>query len=366
MYKTNIENKVNEILDENIKRMVLSDYESKPAPTQASSNFITNKEQGDWAERLLLNAINTLFSDIIAVKYGKSDDLIAGDESFNEFYESYQEELATIGKRPDILIFQKSDYNKKFGQDISYYPHDEIDSYVEKAIAGIEVRSSAFLVGKYNQYNELERVKLQEEIDSLRCEVLSYENLVEESNQSSKKYFDYLRVMDKDNLSDFPRRPQSKLFSDEQISKMIELKSKITKIRQRDTLSITPKIEDLQVVYRWIQKYNVPHFYVQVFFDRIYGISFEEILDLLGKESKEYSLEKDTKNQGKTTVKINVNNASFLSDTIEEPEYVAKRKELSRGRLLFYTEFRNGVAILKKAETESLLKYKEGNNGEKN
>lgn len=26
MYKTNIENKVNEILDENIKRMVLSDY----------------------------------------------------------------------------------------------------------------------------------------------------------------------------------------------------------------------------------------------------------------------------------------------------------------------------------------------------
>lgn len=66
---------------------------------------------------------------------------------------------------------------------------------------------------------------------------------------------------------------------------MIELKSKITKIRQRDTLSITPKVEDLQVVYRWIQKYNVPHFYVQVFFDRIYGISFEEILDLLGKES---------------------------------------------------------------------------------
>ena len=28
-------------------------------PTQASSNFITNKEQGDWAENLIVRAINT-------------------------------------------------------------------------------------------------------------------------------------------------------------------------------------------------------------------------------------------------------------------------------------------------------------------
>lgn len=27
-------------------------------PTQASSNFITNKEQGDWAENLVFQAIN--------------------------------------------------------------------------------------------------------------------------------------------------------------------------------------------------------------------------------------------------------------------------------------------------------------------
>ena len=27
-------------------------------PTQASSNFITNKEQGDWAENLVTRAIN--------------------------------------------------------------------------------------------------------------------------------------------------------------------------------------------------------------------------------------------------------------------------------------------------------------------
>ncbi len=49
-------------------------------PTQASSNFITNKEQGDWAENLVNRAINETSKNFVAVKYGKSDDLIAGDE----------------------------------------------------------------------------------------------------------------------------------------------------------------------------------------------------------------------------------------------------------------------------------------------
>ena len=42
-------------------------------PTQASSNFITNKEQGDWAENLITRAINETSKNFVAVKYGKSD-----------------------------------------------------------------------------------------------------------------------------------------------------------------------------------------------------------------------------------------------------------------------------------------------------
>jgi AccI restriction endonuclease len=48
-------------------------------PTQASSNFITNKEQGDWAENLVTRAINDTSIHFVAVKYGKSDDLVAGE-----------------------------------------------------------------------------------------------------------------------------------------------------------------------------------------------------------------------------------------------------------------------------------------------
>lgn len=59
-------------------------------PTQASSNFITNKEQGDWAEKLLFRAINETSRNYVAVKYGKSDDLVAGEEGFETFFKSFK------------------------------------------------------------------------------------------------------------------------------------------------------------------------------------------------------------------------------------------------------------------------------------
>lgn len=112
-------------------------------PSMASSEFITNKQQGDWAEELLFNAINESSKNYVAVRYGRSDDIVAGDEGFKEFYEKYQDELCSIGKRPDLLIFSKTDFREDYGLDISC--KQDIDEYVRKAIAGIEVRSSAFL-----------------------------------------------------------------------------------------------------------------------------------------------------------------------------------------------------------------------------
>ena len=45
-----------------------------------------------------------------------------------------------------------------------------------------------------------------------------------------------------------------------------ELKEHITILHKRDYLSITPKMEDIALVNRWIQNYDVKHFYLQVFF----------------------------------------------------------------------------------------------------
>ena len=68
---------------------------------------------------------------------------------FDEFYKEFQNELDSIGKRPDLLIFKKSDFDTNLGLDISRVPHRQITEYVKKAIAGIEVRSSAFLIDRY-------------------------------------------------------------------------------------------------------------------------------------------------------------------------------------------------------------------------
>lgn len=81
-------------------------------------------------------------------------------------------------------------------------------------------------------------------------------------------------------------------------SKFKDLKDCIRKIQKRDYLSITPKVEDIKVVYKWIETYNVPHYYFQVFFDKVYGISFEQILNIISDSNNEgsiFSIEQDTK-----------------------------------------------------------------------
>jgi len=54
------------------------------APTQVSSEFLTNKEQGDWAEKTVLNGINNYSQKYVAVKYGRDVDIVAGEDNFKE------------------------------------------------------------------------------------------------------------------------------------------------------------------------------------------------------------------------------------------------------------------------------------------
>ena len=82
-------------------------FEQGRPPTQAFSEFLTNKEQGDWAEATFIANFNRTQLDLWAVKYGRSEDLVAGEPGFDAYYRSYQAELGAIGKRPDLLIFDR-------------------------------------------------------------------------------------------------------------------------------------------------------------------------------------------------------------------------------------------------------------------
>lgn len=59
-----------------------------------------------------------------------------------------------------------------------------------------------------------------------------------------------------------------------------------------------------------------------------------------------FSVEKDTKNQNKTTIKINSKSGIPIASKVEEPIHESVRKEMGRGRLLFYVTFKGGTAYL--------------------
>lgn len=236
-------------------------------PTQASSNFITNKEQGDWAENLVTRAINENSKKIVAVKYGKSDNLVAGEDGFDTFYQDFQTELDTIGKRPDLLIFNKTDFDTDLGFDISQIPHHQITDYVKKAIAGIEVRSSAFLIDKYEEAMQVRTQRFTEIALQTRDRILA-EFLDVLNHPSRSKYITLLNTLTLETISIFGFkvpgwRSNERLIEVNDLFK--RLKFAIKEIQKRDYLSITPKVEDIKVVYKWIETFNVPHFYFQVF-----------------------------------------------------------------------------------------------------
>ena len=328
-------------------------------PTQASSEFITNKQQGDWAEDVLFRAINDNSHNIVAVKYGKSDDLVAGDTGFESFFYDYQEELDTIGKRPDLLLFRKEDYDETLGLDISSRPSEEIGNYVAKAIAGIEVRSSAFLINKYT--DEANRIIKENTSRAIELKELALNEYVDLLEQKRPELIPLLRQLDDISVRTIDyRKPtwKSSQRLQDLTNIMSELKDCLKVIQKRNTLSITPKIEDLKVVHKWINTYNVPHFYVQVFFDKVYGISFQHILELVSNpdwEDEKYFIEQDTKNQNKTTIKIPSQDGICLAEKVIEPSHHSVRKELNKGRLLFYVKFDGGEACLSTQNFESLF-----------
>ncbi len=313
-------------------------------PSLASSEFLTNKEQGDWAEEVVLNAINDMSKDYYAVHYGRDDSLAAGDEGFDEFYQEYQNELNYTGKKPDLLIYKRSDVNNA---DIDFSD----DELVKKAVAAIEVRSSSFLANRYSNYMESRTNSALEQIHQIKRNLLA-PRMYALLNEKSPKLCEVIANSTDDTFCeiDFRLRTWSSTPELQKLTKLLkDLKTQIMILQKRSYLSITPKIEDLALVNRWIQRYNIKHYYLQVFFDKAYVIPFSKILEIASDPAQEgntFSIEEDVKNQGKTTIKINVKVGREIIGRIDMPEHQSAMKELERGRLLFYVTFKNGYGYL--------------------
>jgi type II restriction enzyme len=339
-------------------RLDLPFVEGRP-PTQAFSEFLTNKEQGDWAERTFITNFNRSQDRLWAVKYGRSEDLVAGEAGFDAYYRAYQAELGEIGKRPDLLIFDHAAFSARLGEltDISTLPRATLDGLVTTARLAVEVRSSAFLSRRYDAFAAQAREGTEQAIMECARLLLAQHRGALADAGGWLSYLERTVVHGVDPGADVPRalarRSTAELAKASALTK--QLKDGLKSLARRDFLSLTPKAEDLSQVYRWIQRFGVPHHYCQVFFDRAVILSFEEILTILtdpARENRDFYIESDEKNQGKVTFKFNVQLGEEVMTDVVLPEHASAMKELPKGRLLFYVRFEPSQAQVTKRAFE--------------
>ena len=123
-------------------------------------------------------------------------------------------------------------------------------------------------------------------------------------------------------------------------------------------LSFTPKLEDIQVVLKWVETYDVPHYYAQVFFDEIHMISFKRILETVRDHAGDktvYKIANNPKNQAKTTIHINIAQGQKVGDVKTPPIPKGEKVELDSGRLLHYVSFNNGAVTIDGKSVLSLI-----------
>ncbi len=100
----------------------------------------------------------------------------------------------------------------------------------------------------------------------------------------------------------------------------------------RSCPSFTVKVEDLIIVYRWMERFQVPESYAQVFFDSIFGINFLQVFEVIG-SGQGFKIETPRQSQEKATIMIPITSGSRIAVCSEPPEFRTEIRETRLGRV---------------------------------
>ncbi|MCL5772385.1 MAG: AccI family restriction endonuclease [Actinobacteria bacterium] len=257
------------------------------------SDFLMRWSQGVWSEHRLIDAINSS-NEFFTIPYGPSG--TAPHESIKEF-ELYFERLDSAGlgniKRPDLLVFpiKYKDYIKdevkKIGgiSELPFIKEEFLKSILNKAILGVECENSLWKAVKMPDFN---------------CEL----------------------------------KPQKRLLGKPGLKKNAVLPTVIIKEEDREPLA------------KWQSQNTIPIHIWHVFYDRAYGLSFNNAENLIIEGLISPTIQIFQAPGGATTKKIiykfYYHYAYSLGLSVQEPKLISACIEDKNGHILPYVKFEGG------------------------
>ncbi|MEO8148107.1 MAG: AccI family restriction endonuclease [Bacteroidia bacterium] len=275
-----------------VKEISWADFWLNPRKLRGS-DFLMRWSQGVWSEKRLIDATNKT-GQFYAIPYGPSGTAPTNDvRAFELYFERL--EAAGLGniKRPDLLVFKIADkpFVDKFLADIGgkeelpFITEDKLQGLISRAIIAVECENSLWVAEKMPAYN-------------------------------------------------LPMKPQKRLGDKLGLSKTAVLPTVIIKEEDRIPLS------------KWQQVNKIPIHIWHVFFDRAYGLSFDEAQRLV---SDGFILPTEQVFQapgGATTkkaiYKYYYHYAYPLGIATERPQLIPAFIEDKNGHILPYVKFEGG------------------------
>jgi len=114
-------------------------------------------------------------------------------------------------------------------------------------------------------------------------------------------------------------------------AKVREQERKSGKAGGRESQSFTVKVEDLKIVYRWIENFKKPQAYCQVFFDSMFAINVLRIFEIIASGTG-FQIDNPAKSQEKTTIMIPITSGSQVATYDEVPSFEVAHHVTRLGR----------------------------------
>jgi len=269
------------------------------------SDFLMRWSQGVWSENRLIEAVNNT-RKYFAIPYGPSGTAPTDDV---RAFELYFERLDKAGlghiKRPDLLIFKKSD---------------------EKAVGTIVNGAGGLQELPFTEEQNMKEL-LEKAVVAIECE---------NSLWKSKKMPDYLT----------------------EFSAQKRLNGKLGLKKAAVLPTIIIKEEDREPLRKWQGQNGVPIHVWHVFYDQAFGIPFDEAQRLINEGLIQPTIQTFQAPGGATTkkaiYKFYYRYGYPLGDATQEPSLISAYVEDKNGHILPYVKFDGGRLELKKEALEVL------------